>query len=207
MGEVFGAREIGFFFGNFWFKKPTQTYQETITCDHRKNRNFGKFLDSKVLSKGDMLLGVPRRVTVQLLKSSIINLFFASKGLSTNPSIQKHSLVGFFETTETQRNKNPTACFRCPVKMLCKFVKEKTIINIYDILDAHYIESFQCIPWYFTHISGQIIIFHQRRFPWNKGISLDLRSWRSWPDEKQATTPKKGRRCAWLTWNLTPLVE
>lgn len=88
-----------------------------------------------------MLLVVPRRVTVQLLKSSLINLIFASKGLSTNPSIQEHSLVGFFETTETQRNKNPTACFRCPVKMLCKYVKN-TIINIYDILYAHYIESF-----------------------------------------------------------------
>ena len=31
------------------------------------------------------------------------------------------------------------------------------------------------IPWEQTdlkHISGQIIIFHQPRFPWNKGISL-----------------------------------
>ena len=25
---------------------------------------------------------------------------------------------------------------------------------------------------YIYHISGQIIIFHQPRFPWNKGISL-----------------------------------
>ena len=90
----------------------------------------------------------------------------------------------------------------------CWEATSKKKSHVYMIYDIWYIYIL------YIHISGQIIIFHQPRFPWNKGISLTkppfgVRSCEVaiiWPDIYIPTTSsQKEKTSMWYVFFFTPI--